>query len=64
MKNKKKLNIAVGIQFYLPYSQSWIYRQLNRKYVKVILCNELVNPNDFPFAKIVLVPFLSFFVVK
>lgn len=59
----KEIRLAIGSQIYLPHTQSWIYRQMKAKdvQVKLVVCNELANMNDFFFEPIVVVPPRSLF---
>ena len=54
----KNLNVAIGSQVFLPYTQSWIYRQMKDSTlgVKLVVCNEIENLDIFPFEKIEIIP--------
>lgn len=45
------MNVAIGSQVYLPYTQSWIYRQINdaRSNVSLVVCHKTENLDTFPF---------------
>ncbi len=51
------MNVAIGSQVYLPYTQSWIYRQLkdDRSNVSLVICNKKENLETFPFDQIAVV---------
>jgi colanic acid/amylovoran biosynthesis glycosyltransferase len=55
---KKALRVAIGSQVFLPYTQSWIYRQMQHPDlgIALVVCNEIDNENLFPFQKIEVVP--------
>ncbi len=52
-------HLAIGTEIYLPYTQTWIYRQMDAQHVKLVLCNEVVHLTNFPFHTIVEVPHRS-----
>lgn len=45
------MKIAIGTQVYLPYTQSWIYRQIKgaRVDIALVICNAIENLDTFPF---------------
>ena len=51
------MNVAIGTQVYLPYTQSWIYRQINddRSHVSLVVCNKKENLETFPFDRIAVI---------
>jgi len=52
------LRVAIGSQLFLPYTQSWIYRQMKEPNlgVALVVCNEKENDTIFPFDHIEVVP--------
>ncbi|MDB5258754.1 MAG: hypothetical protein JWM14_3449 [Chitinophagaceae bacterium] len=52
------MKIAIGSQIYLPYTQSWIYRQMKgaRVNIALVICNQKENLNIFPFDHIEVIP--------
>lgn len=51
------MNVAIGSQVYLPYTQSWIYRQIkdDRSNVSLVICNKKENLETFPFDQIAVI---------
>jgi colanic acid/amylovoran biosynthesis glycosyltransferase len=60
------MKIAIGTQIFLPYTQSWIYRQMmgSGKNIALVVCNEKENLEQFPFDHIVVAPSRSLWVRK
>jgi len=52
------MKVAIGTQSFLPYTQSWIYRQMKgvRANVALVICNQKENLNEFPFDRIDVIP--------
>ncbi|MBC7488499.1 MAG: glycosyltransferase [Cytophagaceae bacterium] len=52
------MKIAIGTQIYLPYTQSWIYRQVkgSRLNIALVICNKEENLQTFPFDHLEVIP--------
>jgi len=52
------MKVAIGTQIYLPYTQSWIYRQIKgaRLNVALVICNKKENLETFPFDQVEVIP--------
>ncbi len=55
---ENRLRVAIGSQSFLPYTQSWIYRQMKDPAmgITLVVCNEIENETIFPFSSIEVVP--------
>jgi glycosyltransferase involved in cell wall biosynthesis len=60
------MNIAIGTQIFLPYTQSWIYRQMKspEANISLVICNEKENSEQFPFEHIDVIPHESVWLRK
>ncbi|HSZ72932.1 MAG TPA: glycosyltransferase [Cytophagaceae bacterium] len=60
------MNIAIGTQIFLPYTQSWIYRQMRSSGIGIalVICNQKENLDTFPFEHIAVIPDRSLFLRK
>ncbi|MDB5273288.1 MAG: hypothetical protein JWO58_1655 [Chitinophagaceae bacterium] len=52
------MKVAIGTQTFLPYTQSWIYRQMkdSKANIALVICNQKENLNEFPFERIDVIP--------
>ncbi|MDR3012077.1 MAG: glycosyltransferase [Chitinispirillales bacterium] len=48
------MKVGHFVSYYLPITQNWIYNQLiyNRECESAVLCQRLVNPEQFPFGSV------------